>query len=84
MFTICPETYLLTLSQAVGLRIKVTFSGLGSHEDYEFYSDIYQLFKAFEGGQAKGTEEQKMTRGIVMIQRLLLEKREQTGKHIHI
>lgn len=31
-----------------------------------------------------GTEEQKMTIGIVMIQRLLLEKREQTGKHIHI
>lgn len=24
-----------------------------SHEDCEFYSDIYQLFKAFEGGQAK-------------------------------
>lgn len=24
-----------------------------SHEDWEFYSDIYQLFKAFEGGQAK-------------------------------
>ena len=31
-----------------------------------------------------GTEEQKMNICIVMIQRLLLEKREQIGKHIYI
>lgn len=31
-----------------------------------------------------GTEEQKMKMGTVLIQRLLLEKREQIGKHIYI